>query len=64
MMNGHAVNRRQAVIVGRVQHDNVKNEGGVGRLDLVLRSEVNGNIVFPILELLIKLSNRIEKLAG
>lgn len=53
----------QAIIVSEVKNDNMKEKRTVGGLNLMFGPEVDGNVVFPIFQLLVKLANGIEQFA-
>lgn len=63
MVHRHAVDGCQTIIVREVEDDNVKEERTVGGLNLILWPEVNGDIVFPVFQLLVKLADGIEQFA-
>lgn len=64
MVDGHAVDGGQAVVIGEVEHDDMQDQGRVRCLDFMLRSEINGDLVLPVLELLVQLANGIEEFAS
>ena len=51
----------QAIVVGKMQGDDMQGERGVRDFDFVLGSKVDGNGIFPSLELLIELANGVEQ---
>lgn len=61
MVYRHAVDGGQAIIVSEVKDDNVKKKRTVGGLNLIFWPEVDGDVVFPIFQLLVKLANGIEQ---
>jgi hypothetical protein len=61
MVNRHAMNSGQAIVVREVEYYNMEDEGCMRRFDLMFRSEVNGYAILPLFQFPVKLSYRIEE---
>ena len=62
MMDRHAVDGGQTVVVGKMKDDDVQDQWGVLRFDLMLGSKIERDAVLPFFELLIQLADGIEEL--
>ena len=51
----------EAVVIRKMEYNNMQNEWSVGGLNLIFRPKVQRNGVFPLLELSIKLTDGVEK---
>ena len=60
MVNRHAMDGGEAVVVGKVEDHHMKDEPRMRSLDLVLRSKIQRDAILPILELLVELADRVE----
>ena len=59
MINRHAMYRSKAIVIGKMQYHNVKDERRVRCFYLVLGSKVEWNAVLPVLEFFVELADGI-----
>ena len=62
MMDRHAMDGGQTVVVGKVKDDDVQDQWGVLGFDVMLGSKVEGDALLPFFELSIQLADGIEEL--
>src|SRR4051812_9083078 len=55
MMDRHPMDRRQTIVVSKVQNYNMKDERSMRSLDFMLWPEVDRYTIFPVFQFLVKL---------
>lgn len=50
----------QAVVIGKMKDDNMKNQRGMRGFDFMLWSEIDRNTVLPLFQFLIKVTNGVQ----
>ena len=61
MMDRHPVNGSQTIVISEVKDNNVENQRRMGGLDLMLRSEIKRDTVFPFLQFSVKIADGVQQ---